>query len=373
VWDQALPDGSPGRALGLAVTAHAKDVVLPPGTEPLRLTLVVAASRAGLDATLAGLTWVLVLTDALALGVLALLVAGGVRRGLRPVDALAGEVARLDATSLARRVDTTALPDELVPLALKLNELLARLEAAFARERRMTAAVAHELRTPIAELRAATDVARRWPEDADVSGEAVAIAGDVARRMGEAVDAVLRFCRLESGQEAATREPVPLRALLDELWAPHARRATERGLVLRNEVPGDLAAEGDRGLLALALGNLLDNACSFAAPGSVCASAGVREGQVELRVANPAPDLHAADLAHLAEPFWRKDAARSDGRHAGLGLALVTSVVRVLGGRLEFALEGGEFAVTLRLPRAVAPDPTPGPVMSPSPSPARAR
>ncbi len=373
IWDMALPDGRPGRALGMAVTAYAKDVTLPEGTEPLRLTLVVAASRSGLDATLAGLTWVLVVTDALALGVLALLVTGGVRRGLRPVRGLAGEVARLDATSLARRVDSAALPDELVPLAEKLNELLARLESAFARERRMTAAVAHELRTPIAELRAATDIARRWPEDADVSEEAVATAGDVARRMGEAVDAVLRFCRLESGQEAPQCEPVPLRTLLDELWRPHERTAADRGLRLVNEVPAGAAADGDRGLLALALGNMLDNACSFAAPGPVRATCAARDGVLALRLTNAAAGLAAADLAHLSEPFWRKDAARSDGRHAGLGLSLVTSVTRVLGGRVEFTLDGGEFAVTLRLPAAVAPAATPAGVMPPSSSPARAR
>jgi two-component system sensor histidine kinase QseC len=349
-WDLTLPGERAGRATGVEVPVLPKDAPLPEGRVPPKMIIVVACPRADLDARRAELAEALLAAGAAALLLVAALLTVLVRRGLRPVERLGEQVSRIDAASLSTRVGGEGVPAELLPLAQKLDELLARLEGAFARERRMTAAVAHELRTPVAELRAAADIARRWPEDEALSRDLAETMQDVARRMTAAIDAILRYCRLESGQAAASHESVPLRSLLDELWRPHARRAGERGVRLANALPLDAVAQSDRELLGLAFGNLLDNAASFAAPGEVTAACAARDGALVVSVANETDQLEAADLERLTEPFWRKETARTDGRHAGLGLALVSSVARVLGGRARFALEGRHFVAAIELP-----------------------
>jgi signal transduction histidine kinase len=213
----------------------------------------------------------------------------------------------------------------------------------------MTSSIAHELRTPVTELRAAIDVALRWPDDAELRRQALDVADDVARRMTELVAAILRAARVESGQTAVRVETVGLRELVAECWRPCEAQARRRGVVFRNEVPADAALDSDRGLLALVLGNLLDNGARFASPAGevrVACAPGA------LEISNPTAELQPQDLPRLTEPFWRGDAARSDGAHSGLGLSLVETVMRALGGRLGLQLRDGRLVARVELPGA---------------------
>jgi signal transduction histidine kinase len=357
-WDQPLADGRAGRALGVRVPVYPEEVPEELVVADLpHVVIAVARSREALDARLASVR--LGLLGACAAGLL--LVWWGVtlcvRRGLEPVRRLGSQVARLDATTLGEHRFDADVPDELLPFARRLDELLDRLEDAFGRQRRMTAAMAHELRTPIAELRSASDVARAWPDDAELEDALLTTADDVSRRMGRAVDAVMRYCRVESGEAAPVAEPLCLGLLLDDLWGHHAGEADERGLVFVNDVPSATEVVTDPGLLTVVLENLLHNAASFAPPGQVTARCELEGEVLELELANAAGDLGPADVAHLAEPFWRKDQARADGRHSGLGLALVAAVAQALDHRLGFAVEGGRFVVRLGFPTAAAPSP----------------
>ncbi len=349
--DLALPDGRPGRAVEITVPVGFDDdgPDLPEELLP-RMTCVVASTRADLDAQLASLDLRLALAGAGVLALAALVVLWAVRRGLAPLRRLDRQVAAVDAAHLDARIDVEGAPAELTETTTRLNELLARLEDAFAKERRMTAAMAHELRTPIAELRSASDVARRWPDDAELSRELADTAHDVALRMSEAVEAIMHCCRIEAGQERPQVERIPLRDLLDELWRPHGDAADARGLAFRNEVPDDAVAVTDRGLLGLALGNVLSNAASFADGGEVRARVEQNGAGPELSVSNEARHLVDDDLARMAEPFWRKDAARTVGRHSGLGLTLVTSLTTALGCRARLGLEQGRFVVRVGIP-----------------------
>ena len=198
VWNLDLPDGRKGRALGVQLVVQAsdddEDLDVPRDELPESpgVTVVVARSRERLDKLLGKLTFGLVASGAAALALMIWGVRLGVARGLRPLEKLGEEVAEVDASSLSKRVGSSDVPRELAPLADKVNELLGRIETAFARQRRMTAAMAHELRTPIAELRTSADVARRWPEDEPLAREVVDTASDVALRMSDAVEAVMR-------------------------------------------------------------------------------------------------------------------------------------------------------------------------------------
>ncbi|MEW6074221.1 MAG: HAMP domain-containing sensor histidine kinase [Planctomycetota bacterium] len=351
-WDLVLPDGRQGRALGVRLITTAPDHPEIPPAELPGVTVVVARSRESLDALLNTLVLGLLGAAGAALGLLVWGVRIGVKRGLAPIDRLAEEVTGVDATSLSRRVGTNGTPVELRPLAEKVNELLGRIEAAFARQSRMTAAMAHELRTPIAELRLAADIARRWPDDEPMAMDVVKTAADVSLRMSSAVESVMRYCWMEAGQADPELEAISLHALLEELWAPHDAPARERDVVLDNQVPEGAVTLSDRGLLSLILSNLLNNAASFASAGPVRASVAAHGATLTLQVANRTDHLAPEDLDHLGEPFWRKDGARTSGRHSGLGLALVRSVAGVLGHETCFSLENGEFAASLELPAA---------------------
>ena len=152
------------------------------------LVLVVAHDRRSIDGTLAVLlTGLLLAAVVVAIGIL-FLVTWGVRRGLRPlaeVSALADQIG--PDTLDVRFPRQEKLPLELQPIGQKLNELLDRLTAAFARERRFSAAVAHELRTPLAELRSACDVALAWPDDSAGLATAVSESRDIAVQMSALV------------------------------------------------------------------------------------------------------------------------------------------------------------------------------------------
>lgn len=354
-WDLELPDGRAGRALGVEYALVDADSESSENDAP-RLTVVVAVSRAPLDANRAALLVGLASAGALALLLGALLLRHALARSLAPVDRLAARLDALDAAHLAERVGDEPVPAELAPVTAKLDELLARLEEAFARQRRITGAMAHELRTPIAELRSAGDVAARWPDDDGLVDQLVATSGDVALRMSAAVDAVMHYCRLESGEERADLEEFAPAALLDELWQHRAAQAAERGLDFRNALPAELRLRSDRRLLGLVFGNLLHNAVSFASGGRVSAALtavdNAAAAELTLEISNHTDQLGPEDLERLHEPFWRKDAARSDGAHSGLGLTLVAAVLEQLGGSLNFRLESGRFTASVTLPGA---------------------
>ena len=123
-----------------------------------------ASVRRELDRTLATLQLVLAGSGLLLLAATALVVPRVLRRELKPLQSLAAEAARIDAASLSARFATEGLPGELAPIAARLNELLARLEDSFERERRFSSDVAHEFRTPVAELRSLAELAIKLPD-----------------------------------------------------------------------------------------------------------------------------------------------------------------------------------------------------------------
>lgn len=354
-WDLALPDGRPGRAIGVELPVDAPDDAATEAAAPL-VVLVVARSRESLEASLAWIAGTLAATAVLVCLATSLLLPRVVRRGLRPLRDASRQVEAIEARSLSRRLDASGAPDELAACLGKVNELLQRLEQAFDRERRLTANITHELRTPLAELQTAADLARRWPEDAAVQAAALRTVATVSARMSAAVDALLRLRRIETGQALPQLVAVDGGAAVQDAVAAQRARARERGV----DLEGDYAActlHTDRALLATALANMVGNAVDFTPRGGRvrCAVAQAEKG-VEILISNPAPDLVESDLPRLIEPFWQKDGARTAAGHPGLGLTLVASIAAALGGRLRFSLAGGELHAQLVI---VTPEPSP--------------
>ena len=354
-FDTTLPDGRALRCAGLRFQPQNEEEdddkrkrrKPKPGA-----VLVVGRDRTALDRTLAALRTSLLLTGAGALAVLAALVRWEVRGGLAPLDRLGENVAAVEAASLATRFPVEPLPAELQPIAARLNELLARLESAFTRERRFTATVAHELRTPLAELRALAEVNLTTPATETERAESWRDALATTLRMESLALRLLDLARAEDPGRVLHREPVALATAFTAAWQPHATRATERGLTLKVALPADLIVSTDPALFGVILGNLCANAAAHSPAGTPLRVTASRTADaVTVHFYNLAGDLTAADVPQLFERFWRKDAARADAQHHGLGLALAAEFATLLGGKLTASFStSGELEFTLRLP-----------------------
>ncbi|MBN8923425.1 MAG: hypothetical protein BGP10_05440 [Rhodanobacter sp. 68-29] len=316
-YDLALPDNHRGRAVALRL--------LFPGTsEPA--TLAVAEEREHVDrfeqsvhvALLMG-----VIGTALSAALLAIVT---VRRGLRPLLAF-GKAAR--APDAAPHLPQQQLPRELAPFAETLNAAFDRLHAGMERERRFSRDVAHELRTPLAEMRTTLELARRDPEGGSLDNAVAAI-----DRMQRCIDSLLGVSSYESGLAQPELEPMDVVPLL--------RRAMGAGARIDATLPAEAWVQSDPALLERIFDNLLLNAHEYAPPGSrIALVLGKDQGQWLLRIGNAAPDLTEADLPHLGQRFWRKSPAREATRHGGLGLALASTLAAVLATVLRFELREG--------------------------------
>jgi signal transduction histidine kinase len=332
--------------------------------EAIPLSLLVARSAEAVE------RGIRLLRLALAGGILgillvsALIIQGSLRAGLRPVRRIQRQVEGLRAARLDARISVPEAPSELASVVTQLNGLLGRLEASFDRERRLSSDIAHELRTPIAELRTLAEVGLRRREAVD--GErALRDVLDIALQMERIVHHLLELARSESGQESLALSDLLVEAALARAWAESERRSRERGLDLVLRVPSELAVHADPDKLHLVLGNLVSNAVEHAPAGTTIrllarcvepTAGGGRDGRVEIAIVNRAPSLRTEDLKPMFERFWREDVARTGGSHAGLGLALVATVAKQLGIGVEATLEpGGHLRVSLLLPPGRAP------------------
>ena len=358
-----LPSGRPGRSVGLVFLPRVeggrrRDASGPRETDAPALTLVLARDTAPIQATLARLKILLLTVGAAAVAVTSGILWVAVRRGLRPVERLAGEIGAVDETDLSRRVTVAGAPAELAPVVDCLNRLLARLEAAFERERGFSADVAHELRTPLAGLRDTMDVALARPRNPAEYEEALRGCLRITVQMQAMVEHLLALARLDARQMEVSPESVSLSRLVRDAWQPLAERADARRLRLEWRLAEDGEVAMDPSLLGLVVRNVLENAVVHANKGGlVTVEAAAEDDALRLGVTNTGSRLAQEQAEHVFERFWRGDAARSDtGVHCGLGLSLVKTVAEALGGTVEVRSQaGGEFRVTVTLPREVHP------------------
>lgn len=348
--DAPLPDGRSGRAVQIAFAPGpdradqaAEEPAVASSSVGRAFVLMVARGRERLDRLLASMRLAIFGAGGIAMLLAAVFVWRALAFGFRPIRAIAVQVEDLHAENLGARLAAPEAPSELAPIVHQLNALLARLEASFDRERRFAGHVAHELRTPIAELRSLAEVGGKWPEDLASTRRFFADVHGIAGRMEHVVVDLLLLARCHAGVERVERGAVPLKeAVLSCLSQLGTRDRVEV------DMPEGLVADSDPGKLSLVLTNLLDNAVSHALPeGPVRCVAEARGAWYRVDIVNPALPLTEADLANLAEPFWRKDGARSEG-HSGLGLSLVTALSGLLGLEVGFSQEGGFFRAHLR-------------------------
>ncbi|MFI2650241.1 sensor histidine kinase [Micromonospora fulviviridis] len=360
-----------GRRVGL--TGPVRVVTVPAGTTDEPRTVLVAKSMSDVRHSLHVVRNLLLVGFPLLVAGLAVVAWRVVGATLRPVEALRSGAAEITGRAGAERLPVPAGRDEIHRLAVTLNDMLDRLAASRDRQRAFVADAAHELRSPVTNMRTELEVARRLG-DPDWPAVAENLLADT-ERLSRLVDDLLLLARLD---EQAARPDRP---------APHAVGPVELGELLRGVAarypspplryeppPGPLWTEGDPGELRRVLVNLVENALRHAHGEVRLAVTGPYPGPAVPRqrggsayhlvtVTDDGPGIPAADRERVFARFTRLDDARGrDAGGAGLGLAIVRELVRRAGGAVELADAAPETAapglrVTVRLPALADPDP----------------
>lgn len=275
------------------------------------------------------------------------------RRGLRPLDALAREVASRDPQRLEALAPSTA-PLEVKPLVEALNGLFARVTRVLDNERRFTADAAHELRTPLAAVATQTQVAAR-ARDAAERDRALEQIAAASRRASHLVEQLLTLARLDADTPMALAE-TDLAALAAAVCADAGAAALAKDIALELDAAAPVPFAGHPALLAVLLRNLVDNAVRYTpAGGRVAVAVQAQPDGVLLSVADSGPGIDPAVRATLPRRFLRL--AGQDAVGSGLGLSIAARIAELHGGSLALGDGIGEpgLGVRVSLPRAVSP------------------
>jgi signal transduction histidine kinase len=269
-------------------------------------------------------------------------------RALRPVEAIRAELSDITARRLGRRVPVPPSGDEIARLAVTTNATLDRLERSVAQQRRFVADAAHELRSPLANLRSSLEVATVHADRADWPAVVRTALADTTR-LQELTDDLLLLARLDRALPLPDRV-VDLAALVDEQVAERCHREQPAGyLTARTDAPARV--RGDEAHLGRLLRNLLDNAARHARGAVEVAVGPARGGGVVLEVRDDGPGIAPADRERVFERFTRLDDARGrDEGGAGLGLAIVRDIATRHGGTVRIGDSVHGTRVVVRLP-----------------------
>ena len=255
---------------------------------------------------------------------------------LRPLKDLSTALDRLGPDDLASRLPPAAGPREFRSMVDRLNLLLDRLEQAFRREQATIQVIAHELRTPVATLRTAIEFRQLVAHDA-AEKTVLATCFRTVERMQAMVTNLLLLARLEAGKEPLPRMVVDLVDTVND--------AVEEHPGITAELPPSALVMTSPMHLRLVLDNLISNAVAHGQPAGRIR---IVVTGTTLSITNPCAD--GIDPAQLGTIFYRADAARSNGDHCGLGLALVSRLVRLLDGTLTLSTANHEFRAEVGLP-----------------------
>ena len=276
------------------------------------------------------------------------------RQGIRPVEEIATTARHISSTNLRERILPEGYPSELASLAGTFNEMLDRLQESFERISRFSADIAHDLRTPVNNIRGEAEVAlaraRTIDEYRDVLGSCL----EEAVRLSDLISDLLFLARAESPLTHLHRAPVDVGEMLGNVREYYEASAADGGISLTTSLSAEpLVADMDRTLMQRAVGNLVANAVAHTPPGgAVVLGANAELSGVRIEVSDTGAGIPAEALPRVFDRFYRVDASRSHvSGGTGLGLAIVQSIMVLHGGKADIASQLGQGTkVSLHLP-----------------------
>jgi two-component system, OmpR family, heavy metal sensor histidine kinase CusS len=287
----------------------------------------------------------------LSLGVIAsaLIAITVTRRGLQPLAKMRRSLERVRPARLSERIEPAGWPSELRPLASSFDEMLERLEGSFTRLSQFSADLAHELRTPIANMLGEAQVTLTRERSSAEYRSIIESTADECERLSGIIDNLLFLARAESAEQQIERSLFNGRATLEKIAAFYQASAEDRHIDISCSGEADMFA--DPVLFNRAVGNLIENALRFTpAGGSIRISVGATEQATEISVTDTGPGIGSEHLPRVFDRFYRADPSRSS-EGTGLGLALVKSIVDLHGGSARIRSQAGAgTTVTLLFP-----------------------
>ncbi len=267
----------------------------------------------------------------------------------QPLSEIARQAATIQEIGLHQRLSQSSHDAELIAVTDGLNAMLMRLESAFAAQRRFVADAAHELRSPLANLRTTAEVALRQP-DFETRERALRLTVSEVERLTHLAESLLTLSLADAGALIEKKVPLDLGQIARESVEAARARADGLGIVIAI-VTGPVVLHGDSFRLRQVFDNLLDNALQHAPAGStVQVGVGKRDGAICASVSDKGSGIAAADLPHVFERLWRADDARARATGGfGLGLAITRAIVEAHGGTIQVSSPSGEGATFLIL------------------------
>ena len=292
----------------------------------------------------------------LAVGVLFALVFASVggwwlsSRALAPIDRVTKLAQEITGQDLNRRLNLDLPDDEVGRLARTFDDMIARLDAMFQRQRQFTADASHELRTPLTAIKGQIDVALTRPRAAAEYQRVLTAVNQQVDRMTRLVGGLLMLARSDAGAMPLDRRPVALQNLAESVAQQVAPLARAKGLDVAIDPGPPTVVLADQDLLLQLLLNLADNAVKYTDHGTTTIGWLAHQGDVEIFVRDSGPGIPADQQGRIFERFYRVDVARSrEQGGAGLGLAICQWIAEAHGGRMSVRSSdaGSTFTVTL--------------------------
>jgi heavy metal sensor kinase len=279
-------------------------------------------------------------------------------RALRPIDAITRQAQRISEQDLHRRLNLDLPEDEVGRLARTFDAMLARLDAAFQRQRQFTADASHELRTPLTVMKTNIGVTLNRPRSAKQYETALTQVEGEVDRLTRLTNDLLLLARADASQANVQSREVDLVSIANKVVNELRPLAESKSLALRFDAPASAAMHGDPDQLHRLFFNLIENAIKYTAQGSVDVRITPQPAQdstpprIRVTIEDTGLGIAAEHLPHLFERFYRVDAARSrEQGGSGLGLAIAHSIVAAHGGTIDVSSEIGHGTlVTLTLP-----------------------
>jgi two-component system, OmpR family, heavy metal sensor histidine kinase CusS len=276
------------------------------------------------------------------------------RHGIRPVEEMATTACHISSTNFRERIHPEGYPFELASLASTFNQMLDRLEESFERISRFSADIAHDLRTPVNNIRGEAEVALSRARSASEYRDVIGSCCEEAVRLSDLIGDLLFLARAESPMAHLRRERVDVGDLLGGVREYYEATAVDGGVSLTTTASAEpVIAELDRTLVQRAVGNLVSNAMAHTPPGgSVVLATNAEVATVRIEVSDTGVGIPPEALPRVFDRFFRVDSSRSQGSGGtGLGLAIVKSIALLHGGNVEISSQPGKGTrVTLHMP-----------------------
>jgi len=337
IIDIELPNGHDGRALISHFIAQ-KDDRSTTGLDVFnRMTLTIAAPTDELNKVLIIIDVVFILTCIFGVFGVRYLVTRIVNKGLYPLHNLNDQIKLLDITGVAQTIESDIKVEELEPIRNELNKFITVNQKLYSNEKRLTSDIAHELKTPIAELISLSEVAIRYPEDKRISDTYTSDVLDISQRMKTIVNSLLLLQRSSSNAFELSNQTIILKRLIDQIIEELAFKHLNISKRINNMLDDDLTIIADEFSLNTILCNLIDNALFYGITDqAIILDTIENEHSVTISISNKVDRLlNNEELSAIFDPLYQLDSSRTNNQRHGLGLSIVQSLCDLNGFKIN--------------------------------------